>query len=200
MFSIGHSSHTLQDFLALLRMHEVQAVVDVRSAPYSRYNPQFNKEPLEKGLAASGIKYVFLGRELGARSEDPLCYEKGRVQYRRLMQTDLFRRGIERVIQGACEYRLALMCAEKDPLQCHRTLLVSRALVERGCEVQHILANGSLESHEAAMERLLDLLKLPHGDMFCSKEEWIAKALARQEERIAFANEDMTEDTEGELP
>ena len=189
VLTIGHSTHALEAFVMLLGQHDVTAVADVRSAPYSRFNPQFNRKTIATALNARGIKYVFLGKELGARSEDPACYVDGRVQYRRLARTDLFRNGIDRVMRGAAEHRMALMCAEKEPLECHRTLLVGRALANRGIVVQHILADGSQESHEAAMERLLDVVGVSHEDLFHSKEELLAEALERQEHRIAFIDE-----------
>lgn len=200
VFTIGHSTHSLEAFLALLRQHDVTALADVRSAPYSRFNPQFNKDALERDLRAHGIRYVFLGRELGARSEDPSCYENGRVQYARLARTDLFRSGIERILRGASDYRVALVCAEKEPLECHRTLLVARVLYEHGVFVQHILADGRAEPYEASIERLLDLVGLPHVDMFRSREELVAEALSRQEERVAWVDRKQTADGAGDRP
>jgi len=200
VLTIGHSTHSLGAFVALLRQHSATVLADVRSAPYSRFNPQFNREMLKQKLLAHGIKYVFLGRELGARSDDRSCYENGRVQYKRLARTDLFCSGIERVIRGVNEYRVILMCAEKEPLECHRTLLVARALVERGVVVDHILVDGRLESHEATMERLLDVVGLPHQDLFRSKEELIAEALVRQEERVAYVDEKLAADAARETP
>jgi uncharacterized protein (DUF488 family) len=163
VLTIGHSTHSLEAFVALLRQHSVTALADVRSAPFSRFNPQFNKEALDRGLEAHGIKYLFLGRELGARSDDRSCYENGRVQYARLARTEAFRNGIERIIRGTGEHRIALMCAEKEPLKCHRALLVARALAARGVGVEHILPDGRLESHRATMDRGLGILGLPHG-------------------------------------
>lgn len=189
VFTIGHSTHSLEAFVALLRQHDVTALADVRSAPFSRFNPQFNKDALARELKARGIKYVFLGRELGARSDDRSCYENGRVQYARLARTELFRQGIERVRRGADEHRIALMCAEKEPLECHRTLLVARALDEQGVEVMHILGDGRLESHREAMERLLDVTGLPRDDLFRSRTELIAEALKRQEDKVAYVDE-----------
>ena len=153
VLTIGHSSHSIEEFLALLHGHGVTALADVRSVPFSRFAPQFNKDALEASLSADKIKYVFLGRELGGRSSDPNCYANGRVQYARLAATDLFAKGIDRIIRGASEYRIALMCAEKDPLDCHRTILVSRALVDRGIAVEHILSDGQSEAHNDAMIR-----------------------------------------------
>src|SRR5258708_5379694 len=94
VFTIGHSIHPQERFIALLRLHGITALCDVRSKPYSRMNPQFNRDELEKVLLEQGIAYRFLGKELGARSDDPLCYEGGKVQYGRLAQTDLFNHGL----------------------------------------------------------------------------------------------------------
>lgn len=200
VFTIGHSTHSLEAFFALLQKHGVTAIADVRSAPFSRFNPQFNKDVLERSLKAAGIKYVFLGHELGARSDDPSCYENGRVLYGRLAQTELFRSGIDRVIRGVQEHRIALMCAEKEPLECHRTLLVARALDEHGIAVTHILSDGRLEAHPDAIERLLDVTGVPHDDLFRSRQDLIAQALSRQEVKIAYVDEKLAAETSGEAP
>ena len=156
VLTIGHSNHPLEAFLALLQRHGVTLLADVRSAPYSRFNPHFNRKALDAALSARGIAYAFLGRALGGRPEDRSCYEDGRVRYDRLARTSLYREGIDRVVQDAGHRRIALMCAEKEPLDCHRTILVGRSLAERGIAVTHILADGMLEPHDATMDRLLD--------------------------------------------
>ena len=186
VFTIGHSTHSQKYFIGLLSRHGITALCDVRSKPYSRVNPQFNREELKEALRECGITYVFLGKELGARSEDPSCYENGKVQYERLAQTDLFHQGLDRVQKGMKEYRIALMCAEKEPLECHRTILVARCLAGLGLDVQHIHADGSLETHAAALSRLKRLLRLPDDDMFRSSEDVSADAYHLQEERIAY--------------
>lgn len=198
VYSIGHSTHGMDAFVALLKQHGITALADVRSAPYSRFNPHFNKDALERSLKAQGIKYVFLGRELGARSNDPACYSGGRVQYTRLAQTPAFKSGIERIERGAADHRVALMCAEKEPLECHRTLLVARALDQGGLAVSHILADGRLESHGDAMLRLLDMAGLPREDLFRSQAELIADALTHQEERVAYIDEKLATEAKEE--
>ena len=185
VLTIGHSNHPLETFAALLRQHEVTALADVRSAPYSRFNPQFNRKALDAALKARGIAYVFLGHALGGRPDDASCYEDGRVRYDRLARTALYREGLDRVVRGASDERIALMCAEKEPLDCHRTILVGRSLAERGIAVAHILADGTLEPHGETMDRLLASMKLPGQDLFRSKEEQVEEALARRERRIA---------------
>ena len=190
VLTIGHSTHALDVFTALLRRHDVTAVADVRSAPYSRFNPQFNRKPLADALEAAGIRYVFLGRELGGRSDDPRCYEGGRIRYDHLAATESFRSGLDRVVDGSAKFRIALMCAEKEPLDCHRTLLVARALDAQGADVAHIHADGRLEPHREAMDRLLDIHRLPReGDLSGTREELIDTAIARQAQRVAHTDD-----------
>ena len=185
--TIGHSNHPIERFLALLQPQGITAVADVRSTPYSRFNPQFRREKLQAALAGVGIQYVFLGAELGARSQDPACYDsEGRVSYARLAGTDLFRKGIERLKTGMAEHRISLMCAEREPLECHRTILVARELVREGVAVTHILADGLLEPHEHAMQRLATGLKLTAGDLFCNPADLIERAYDLQAARIAY--------------
>ena len=189
VLTIGHSTHALEAFVALLQRHHVTAVVDVRSAPYSRFNPQFNRDSLADALDAQGIRYVYLGDSLGGRSGDPACYEDGRIRYDRVATTESFKRGLARVVHGAAKHRIALMCAEKEPLDCHRTLLVARALDERGVDVAHIHAGGGLERHREAMDRLLGILNLPREDLYRTREELIATAVSRQAERVAYVDD-----------
>ena len=189
IFTVGHSAHEIAYFTDLLAQHDIEAVADVRSAPYSRRHPQFNRDALKEALRANGIAYVFLGKELGARSKDPACYANGRVQFPKLANTALksqFRSGIKRVLEGSQQMRIALMCAEKEPLACHRTLLVARELVRRGSEINHILADGTLETHRDAMNRLCKQLGIAE-DLLRSPEEMEHDAYAAQEEKIAYA-------------
>ena len=191
VFTIGHSNHSPGAFLELLRAHGIEEVMDVRSSPYSRYAPHFGHDPLERALGDAGIGYEFLGGELGGRPVDRSSYdEDGRVRYDLLSETDSFDAGIRRVARAADERRVALMCAEKEPLDCHRTLLVARALDARGVSVEHILADGAAESHSDAMDRLLDSMKLPRGgDMFRSREDTIGEALDRRARKAAYVAE-----------
>jgi uncharacterized protein (DUF488 family) len=190
VFTIGHSTQSVERFVALLKQHGVTAVADVRSKPYSRMNPQFNRGELRETLRESGVAYVFLGKELGARSEDRSCYLDGKVQYGRLAQTELFRHGLDRVLEGARGFRIALMCAEKEPLECHRTILVARHLEAPGVEIRHILGDGRVESHADTMDRLVRQLHLPESDMFSSRQDIVAEAYRIQEERVAYTLSD----------
>ena len=185
LFTIGHSNHPIEAFTALLQRHGITAVGDVRSHPYSRHAPQYSRDALKTALARTGIAYVFLGKELGARSKDPRCYKQGKVQYDCLARQPQFAEGIRRVTEGMQQHRIALMCAEKDPLECHRTLLVARKLHEAGVEIAHIHADGSLEDHRTLESRLLDACKLPEGDMFKPRDEFIAEAYAIRVSRFS---------------
>jgi uncharacterized protein (DUF488 family) len=165
-------------------------VGDVRSAPYSRRYPQFSREPLERALREAGIAYVFLGKELGARSDDPSCYENGSVKYDRLAKTQLFQSGLDRVERGMESHTLALLCAEKEPLHCHRTLLVARHLEARGVMVEHILEDGRIELHTDTLKRLLRLLHQPEVDLFRSPEQVVSDGYEAWGNKIAYSRDE----------
>ena len=191
VFTLGHSNHPLELFNRLLLQHGIDEVADVRSAPYSRYTPQFNHEPLQRALDDIGIAYTYRGGELGGRPADRSCYDSdGRVVYDRVAETMQFDDGIRSVIRAAEDRRVALLCTENEPLECHRTLLVAQALADRNVAVCHILADGGLESHDDAMSRLVDMHKLPHhGDMFRTRDDVIVEALERQARKFAYVGE-----------
>ncbi len=199
VLTIGHSTHPIEAFVTLLRRHGATAVADVRAAPYSRFNPQFNREPLAASLAARGIAYVFLGAELGGRSTNPACYDDGRISYERLGATSAFRKGLDRMAHGSASRRIVLMCAEKEPLECHRCLLVAPALEARGIPVAHIRPESTLEPHADAMSRLLAM----HGMQDAvegqrlfprSRAERITEAIARQADRFGHRNDRSADD------
>ena len=185
LFTIGHSTQTWEQFLALLVQHRVEAIGDVRSSPYSARFPQFNRDMLDRALRAANIRYVFLGDELGARRAERECYVDGVARYDRIARTTAFRAGLERVETGVARFRLALMCAEIDPLECHRTILVCRQF-RNDMDIWHILGDGSLESHTDAENRLLAEEKVPGDDLFTPREELIAKAYDRRGGKIAY--------------
>lgn len=149
VYTVGHSSHPFEAFVKLLADHGVAVLVDVRSAPYSKYAAQFDREVLQRALNAAGIKYLFLGAELGGRPENQAYYDaEGHAVYSRMTTDPAFVAGIERLERGMANYRLALMCGEEDPAHCHRRLLVARILMERGHEVVHIRGDGRVVSDE----------------------------------------------------
>lgn len=186
LYTIGHSTHTIPRFIELLQMHTIGAVADVRSSPYSRYNPQFNRELLQQSLQAAYIEYVFLGKELGARSIDSSCYIEGQVQFDRVAKSTLFKAGLERLRKGMDSFRIALLCAEKDPITCHRMILVCRNLAAGGMRISHILEDGSLQDNAEAEHRLMQLFNIQENDLFASEQELIQQAYDRQGKKIAY--------------
>src|SRR5260370_10072326 len=162
VYNIGHSNGTAERLVSLLIQHGVGTVGDVRSQPFSRFNPQFNREDLARVLKASGLEYLFLGHELGARSSNSACYRDGRAQYSLIAKTPLFEQGIDRLQAAMEDRRLAILCAEQEPLTCHRSILIGRHLHERDFDVRHLLADGTLEDHHAPLLPLLPLHGLHH--------------------------------------
>lgn len=185
LFTVGHSSHSIEGLLQLLLQHQIQAVADVRSRPYSRHFPCFSKEPLELSLKSAGIHSVFLGRELGARRDERACYIENAVSYDLVAATPAFAKGLERLQEGLQNHRIALLCAEKDPLDCHRTILIARH-AKRFAQVIHILADGSLETHQEAENRLLRRFEWSDEDLFRPHETRLAEAYARRGREIAW--------------
>src|SRR5260370_2152671 len=153
VYTIGHWNGPAERLVVLLIQHGVGGVADVRWHPYSCFNPQFTREDLARVLKAYGLEYVFLGHELGARSSNSACYRDGRAQYSLIAKTPLFEQGIERLQAAMEDRRVAILCAEKEPLTCHRSILIGRYLHERDFDVRHILEDSSLEDHTAFLLR-----------------------------------------------
>lgn len=200
VYTIGHSTHPIEKLIQLLTGHQVTGIADVRSHPYSRFNPQFNRETLSAALAIAGISYLFMGRELGARPEDRACYVDGTVDFDHLACSVLFREGIKRIVEEAKKQRIALLCAEKDPLACHRAILICRYLVTQGVAIHHILEDGTLESHDRALTRLLKELKLPEEDLFRNRDDFILEAYDRRGRKIAYTEKNRTQEDEDIVP
>ena len=159
LYTIGHSNHTIENFIALLKRYGVTCIADARSAPYSRHCPQFNRESLALALQDANIEYMYLGKELGARRVDGYSYDTDRLSFEQIAKTEEFKTGLQRLIAATSEHRVALMCAEKDPLQCHRMILISRHLKKHKVQIKHILADGNIEEHTEAEHRLVGMLK-----------------------------------------
>jgi len=149
IWTVGHSNYPIETFLDLLAKHRIAVLVDVRSSPYSRYASQFNKQAVEHSLQSRRIQYLFLGDLVGGRAEGDEFYDgSGRVLYAEVARSAGFRQGIERLLRGIARHRVALMCGEEDPTECHRRLLIGRVLAERGVRVMHIRGDGSVQSEE----------------------------------------------------
>jgi uncharacterized protein (DUF488 family) len=187
IFTVGHSNHSIERFIELLRMHNVSAVADVRSSPYSQFNPHFNREQLQAALKAARVGYVYLGEELGARRAEPECYVDGKARYELICKTPRFQEGLKRVRNGAEQHRLALMCAEKDPITCHRAILVCRHLKPYGNPISHILHDGELETTARMEQRLLMEAGVGEANLFVTDlAAEIEYAYDVQSERIAY--------------
>jgi uncharacterized protein (DUF488 family) len=156
VLTLGHSSHPWPAFVQLLQANEVAMILDVRSMPASRRYPQFNRGAFERGLKAAGIGYRFLGDRLGGRPKDTVCYAGGAVDYARVAATQAFRDGLDEAAAAARERRCCLLCAEKDPIDCHRAILVARHLAPKGFAISHIHADGRIESQAEFEQRLID--------------------------------------------
>lgn len=194
ILTVGHSNHSLQGWLDLLTLHGVKAIADVRSNPVSAYTPHFSRDALAPALGRAGIAYVFLGDLLGGRSANPACYLNGRLQYARLAAEPSFASGIERLKSGMHRYQIALMCSEKDPLGCHRALLVGRRLHQDRVDVRHILADGMVETHAALETRMLGVCRLPDSDLFRDRAACIEDAYQIQGDRVAHADAAMLDE------
>jgi uncharacterized protein (DUF488 family) len=188
VFTIGHSTISYERFHALLCLHRVNVVADIRTSPFSRHVPQFNRDNLQRELRSSSVKYVFLGDELGGRPKDKGLFLNGVADYERMAQTIEFARGIARVVEGAKSYRIALMCAERNPLDCHRCLLVGRALYEGGMKVHHILGDGQLLDQERIEDLLLALAGKAEIDLFDVPSTRLVTAYRDRAQKIAFAD------------
>ena len=186
ILTIGHSTHSNAQFLALLRRAEVTAIADVRSAPFSRRFPHFCLDALQTNLLREGIVYSFLDKELGGRPQDARFFRSGVADYEAMASTQDFEGGLDRLLQAAGKYRLALMCAERHPLDCHRCLLVGRALSRRCVAVDHILPDGSVSSQLDVEDSLLVLAAGDQEDLFASREERLNAAYRVQAHKIAF--------------
>jgi len=191
LFTIGHSNHEAGNFLTLLGNHDVKVVCDVRSRPASFRFPQFNREPLEAILASAALRYEFVGEALGGRPADPRVYlADGHVDYAARRKSAEFAAGIDRILELSRATNIVLMCAEEDPLECHRFLMICPALLERDVVPMHIRRNGILESQRDAEDRLLELhgrTAFATGSLFVSeRDSAIEEALQLQAREFAF--------------
>ena len=185
LYTYGHSVHHFGYFLSLLSKNTISAVCDVRSTPYSRRHPQYNKEILSKSLKDEGIAYIFLGKELGAKHPDPECIVNGKVQFELIASRPEFTIGLQRIVEGMINYNVALLCAEEDPLTCHRTILVCRHLRNQLDSILHIRGDGSIETNETFEQRLVNVVGLEE-DLFHTMTNIIEDAYTLQGQRISL--------------
>ena len=214
VYTIGHSNQAIAEFITLLKKHQINALADVRSHPYSRFLPHFNKEMLQSSVKAAGIHYVYLGQELGARPKNLSCYVNGKALYNRIAETPEFSEGLARICKGAQQYTIVLMCAEQDPATCHRAILISSRLQEQGLAVEHIHRDGHLETQTQLEDRLLKeqglvqnlesstVIQLNFFDPSFqaltsqsnppTREELVKNAIQAQADKIAYVDKSLT--------
>lgn len=171
-FTIGHSNHSTETWLALLRLHNIEVVVDTRSSPYSRFVPQFDREIIQRSIEEGGLRYLFLGADLGGRPANPAYYDaSGRVVYGRLRDDSNFKAAIARLETGIERFRVALLCGEEDPAHCHRRLLIGRVLTERGQTMLHIRGDGQVDTDETVADASGKPLIEAQKELFAEIEE-----------------------------
>lgn len=173
IFSIGYGSQTQSELLNQLARAKISYVIDVRSSPFSRFQPDFSREPLAKSLKDNNIKYVFMGDLLGGRPKDDDCYTDGRVDYRKTRSKDFFCKGIDRLKTAHSKgLSICMICSEGQPSQCHRSKLIGEALVEHGIDVTHILPNGSTKSQSEVIAELINGQSDMFGEEFLSRKSY----------------------------
>lgn len=190
ILTVGHSTLPIERFIGLLKSAGATAIADVRSSPWSRFNPQFNRNEIKHALNMNGIAYRFFGRQLGGRPKDVSFFRRGIADYEAMAEAPEFAEGLALILDGSKKHRLALMCSEHNPLDCHRCLLVGRALVERGSNVQHILSSGEKQSQNQIEEMLLTMSGRDSDDFFVPRQERLRAAYRDRSFRVAYAEQD----------
>ena len=185
VWTIGHSNHSYDRFRDLLREADITTIADVRTAPFSRRFPHFNADKLCASLLQDGIAYVSFGKQLGGRPASRGLTGDGVADYEAMATTKEFREGLNRVTCGAHRHRIALMCAEQNPLDCHRCLLIGRALSQRGVQVNHLLADGRTMSHIDIEQELLGLMGRDAEDLLMSRDQRLAAAYRARARKVA---------------
>lgn len=194
IFTIGHSQHRKDYFLDMLRTYDINYIIDVRSIPFSKHAPNYNKDILKASLISNKINYAFMGEYFGARPKSVDLYsEKGYLDFNKVKNSKPFLIGVKNVLKGIeLGNRIALMCTEKDPIECHRAILVANAFYERGIDVEHILSNKTLQNHNILNKRLIDIY-FPERNQISffdnenlSEKECLIEAYKKQNEKIGY--------------
>jgi uncharacterized protein (DUF488 family) len=188
VYTIGYGNRTIEAFVDLLRRFAIDAVCDVRSTPYSRRFPEYGREMLRGTLKSEGIVYVDLGTELGARPDDEDLYVDGRASYARMAKSTRMANGLRRIVEGTRRFRVAIMCAEREPLDCHRAILVAPMLIAHGLRVEHIDRSGQLLDHGRFERRLVQKYALEQISLLevLSDDDALRRAYEARGAELAF--------------
>lgn len=199
LFTIGHSQHSINYFLSLLNKYRIDYLLDVRSTPYSKYAVQYNKENISRDLSFANVKYTFMGKYFGARLQNmELYHSEGYLDFEKVRELQDFKKGIENVILGLKQgHRIALMCTEKEPIDCHRAILVARAFELQEIPAKHILANGRILMQQQLDEQLLQkyfpdrnqLSLFTYGNQM-SEQEYLVEAYKKRNREIGYYMDD----------
>lgn len=185
--SLGHSNLSYEKFAQLLAHADVTAVADVRSAPFSKYAPWFNQKELKTSLGESGLSYAFMGDQLGGRPNSPDLFQNGVADYPAMARVSAFKDGLNRLMHGLKRHRIAVVCSERDPLHCHRCLLIGRELTAQGIEMHHIHSDGKRETQREAELRLLQEENLAEDDLLWPLPERLSEAYSRRNKQVAYS-------------
>lgn len=200
LFTIGHTNHSHEEFIKLLKKYDISYLLDVRSTPFSQYTSQFNKDVINDVLQANGIKYCHMGKFFGARPDDESLYtEDNYLDFEKMRASELFKKGLDNVKKGlSLGNNIVLMCTEKDPIDCHRAIMVARGFSLQGIEVNHILPDGNLQSQKDLDLRLLDkYYEDRHQMSFLSniseipEEELLVEAYRKRNMEIGYHNDSL---------
>ncbi|WP_428075296.1 DUF488 family protein [Candidatus Avelusimicrobium luingense] len=195
IYTIGYAGFDIDTFLTTLRRYSISVLIDVRSVPKaSEYYEAYSKENLRPFLEQNGIIYRNYAHEFGARQNNREYFTNGYLDFKKFTQTETFKSGVEKIEKGlSLNYNFVLMCAEKDPINCHRNIMVAKAMRDMGFEISHILSDGSLQTQEEMDTRLLDLyFKYPSlFDAPMDQKAMLEEAYRRQNEKIGFKEKDI---------
>jgi len=174
IFSIGHGNKSIEDFVNELKSFKVEYLIDIRSKPYSKYYPHFNRYDLKKSIEENGFVYAFMGNKLGGLPEDLTCYTNGKVDYNKLAEKEFFKEGIQRLVNAhENEYNVAIMCSEKNPKECHRTKLIGQVLGAKNIILNHIVSVGKIKDQTIVMSELTK--GLGTTDLFGDSENFTSR-------------------------
>lgn len=187
IYTTGYAGHTIPSLVQLLQAIGITVLADVRSTPFSGRRPEMDKPALMQALRDGGMRYIFMGEQLGGRPRNPKLYRAGKIDPQALLAHEGYKTGVARLIAGAAEHTICLLCAERDPISCHRGLYIAESLQEAGMQVRHLIGGEQPEDHQATRARMAELVNMEHADLFASENARLTMAIEHMREKIAFS-------------